>query len=256
MAGVPDELKAEIQKRAQLDVLERNKPEYQYRQSIQALLLRPVVPLATAIETMRGALVDFPLVHEGWELTHLSCPSTGDCIVRFKRLVGSGASLEGFRKAAPLHWKGITASGQDEVTFMLRIEFPQSKLRREGWPTATEFRDRSFAAWQFLEPGGWRADLGTPAIQAVPGALQPKDANALYAMPDAVFAMSVRVSAQPWWYANDDPDSPVRGQTLGEHTVLEGDGQIAAAHCARVHFGRRTSHHDRSRHASATRAGR
>lgn len=221
-----DAHKSEINQRTQLALLERNKPEYQYRQAIQALLQRPVVPVAIAIEAMRNALADFPTVHEGFELTQVSCPSSGDCAVKFKRLAGTGASVEGFRKTAPPQWQGITAVGQDELAFTLRIEFPHSKLQREGWPTAVAFRDRSFAAWQFLEPGGWRADLGSATIQAVPGGLQPKDMNALYAMPDAVFAMPVTIASQPWWYANVDSNSPVRFEALGGNTVIDGDSHV------------------------------
>lgn len=225
-----DSHRAEIQQRTQLEMLERNKPEYQYRQAIQALLQRPVVPLAAAIETTRDAFFDFPLVHAGWELTRISCPASGDCAVQFKRMVGSGASLDEFRRTAAPHWHGIAAAGQEEVSFVVKIEFTPTKLRRETWPKASEFRDRSYASWQFLEPGGWRAEFGNTSIQAVPPAIPPKDFTALHGLHEAVFAMPVTISNQPWWYAKTDPDSPVRHELLGEHTVMEAESQIEITH--------------------------
>jgi hypothetical protein len=221
-----DSHKSEIQRRTKLEILERNKPDYQYRQSVQALLQKPVVPLAGAIEAIRVALADLPLVHAGWELTRIACAPTGDCAVRFKRLLNTGASLDGFRKTAGLHWQGITAAGQDEIAFTLRIRLPQARLRRHYWPASIEFRDRGYASWQFLEPGGWRAEFGPVAIQAVPATVQPKDLNAMYAVPEAVFAMPVVITNQPWWYANPDSDSPVRHELLGDNTVMDGDIEL------------------------------
>ncbi|MBI2770606.1 MAG: hypothetical protein HYX47_13350 [Burkholderiales bacterium] len=222
--------RSDLQQRAQVALLERNKPEAKYREAIQALLQRPVVSLSAAIETMRDALADFPLVHAGWELTRITCPSSGDCSVQFKRLGGSGASLEEFRLNAAPHWRGISASGQDEVTFALKLDFPQSKLRREAWISSIAFRDRCFESWQFLEPGGWRAEVGNAAIQAVPAGTLQKDMASLYGLPDAVYAMPVVITNQAWWYAKADPDSPVRPSMLGESTVMEADGQIELTH--------------------------
>lgn len=226
-----DTHKAEVQRRTQLEILERNKPDYQYRQAIQAFLQKPVVPLADAIESVRAALADFPLIHAGWELNRIACAQTGDCAVRFKRLLNTGTTLDDFRKTAPPHWIGVTAAGQDEIAFTLRIAMPQEKLRRETWPASGTFRERNYASWQFLEPGGWRAEFGSVAIQAIPATVQskePKELNALYALPEAVFAMPLLITNQPWWYANQDVDSPVRAELLGQHTVL--DGEIELVH--------------------------
>jgi len=221
-----DSHKSEVAKKSHLEILERSKPEYQYRQEIQALLQKPVVPLAGAIAAVREAFGDFQLVHAGYEMTRIGCAVTGDCTANFKRLLNTGASIDEFRRTAPPNWIGITAVGQDEIAFTVRIALPQEKLRRESWPPAADFRDRNYANWQFLEPGGWRADLGSVAIQAVPAAIEPKAINALYAVPEAVFAMPLQITAQPWWYANDDVDSPVRGDLLGEHTVMDGDIEL------------------------------
>lgn len=224
-----DSHKSELQRRSQLEILERNKPEYQYRQAIQALMQKPVVPLAGAIANIRAALADFSLVHAGWELNRVVCATTGDCSIRFKRLLNTGATLDDFRNTSPMPCEGATAVGQDEIACTLRIALPQAKLRREAWPPSGVFRERNFASWQFLEPGGWRAEFGSVVIQAVPPTVQskePKELNAIYAMPEAVFAMPLLITNQPWWYANADVDSPVRSDLLGEHTVLDGEIEL------------------------------
>lgn len=221
-----DSHQAEIKRRTQLAALDANKPENLYKQSISALMQRTFVPLPTAIEVMRTSLGDFPLVHAGWELQKINCPVSGECAVRFKRIVGSGATIDGFRQSAPATWIGVAASGQDEVAFMYRLSFPTMKLRRETWPKADEFRDRNYAAWQTLEPAGWKAELSPLAIQALPGNVQPKDVMLLHSHPEAVFAMPVMINQQAWWYANTDPDSPVRADMLGDNTVLDGEIEL------------------------------
>lgn len=217
---------AEIKRRTQLAAMDANKPENLYKQSIFALLQRSFVPLPGAIEAMRVGLAEFPLVHAGWELQKVSCPSTGECSVRFKRIVGSGATIDGFRQSAPATWVGVTASGQDEVAFMYRLAFPSMKLHRESWPKADDFRDRNYAAWQTLEPAGWKAEFSPLAIQALPANIQAKDVMLLHSHPEAVFAMPVAINQQPWWYAGSDPDSPVRVDMLGDHTVLDGEIEL------------------------------
>lgn len=217
---------AEIKRRTQLATLDANKPENLYRQSIQALMLRDFVPLHSAIQVMRQDLGDFPLVHAGWELQRIACPVSGDCAVRFKRMVGSGASLDEFRRTAPPTWLGVASASQDEIAFVVRLEFPTSKLRRESWARADAFRDRNFASWQALEPIGWRAEMSQLAIQALPAKAEPKDLVALHNHPEAVFAMTVAINQQPWWFAGADRDSPVRLDLLGDHTVLDGEIEL------------------------------
>lgn len=222
-------LDAKDRQRAQLAMLERQKPDYLYRQSIERLLQTPVVPLGAAIQLMRDSLGSFPLVHRGWELDRISCPPSGECAVRFVRIVGSGASIEEFRRDAPANWQGIAPVGQNGIGFTVRIQMPTEKLRRDLWPTSTAFRDRNFAAWQFLAPGGWNAELSAMATQALPPGLQAGDMVSLQALPEAVFAMPLAINAQPWWYANEDPDSPLRDELLGPHTVMVGDIELVHA---------------------------
>lgn len=221
-----DQHQAEIKRRTQIAALDANKPENLYKQSIFALMQRTFVPLPSAIQAMRIGLGDFPLVHAGWELQKVNCPASGECAVRFKRIMGSGASIDEFRRTAPATWIGVAASGQDEVAFMYRLSFPTMKLRREAWPKADDFRDRNYAAWQTLEPAGWKAEFSPLAIQALPGNVQPKDVMLLHSHPEAVFAMPVAINQQPWWYAGSDPDSPARSDMLGDHTVLDGEIEL------------------------------
>lgn len=64
------------------------------------------------------------------------------------------------------------------------------------------------------------------AIQALPAKAEPKDLVALHNHPEAVFAMSVAINQQPWWFAGADRDSPVRVDLLGDHTVLDGEIEL------------------------------
>jgi hypothetical protein len=41
--------------------------------------------------------------------------------------------------------------------------------------------------------------------------------------------MPLAINAQPWWYANEDPDSPLREELLGAHTVMVGDIELVHA---------------------------
>lgn len=221
-----DSHQADVRQRLAAQMMLRNQPAVQYQQNVQRLLQAPVVPLAGALRTLRVALADFPLAHAGWDLNRLTCTPTGDCAVRFTRIAGSGASITDFRNTAPPSWLGITAMGQTELVFNLRVPLPSARLSRSTWPTAAQHRERSFAAWQFLEPGGWRAEFAQVSLQAVPADLKPEQVASLNNSPDAIYAMPLTIVSQPWWYLDDDVDSPVTEHMLGDNTAMVGDIDI------------------------------
>lgn len=205
-----------------------NTPQSAHLQHVQRILEAPVVPLAAAIEAVRNGTTDMPLVHAGWELQKLSCAVSGICTVRFKRMAAVGATVANFKEEAPIAWLGITTAGQDEITFNLQLTFPVEKLDRQTWPTAAGFRDQCFTLWQYLAPGGWKAVLDASTHHSMPPGLSASQTAELMASAQAIQAMPITISAQPWWYATADADSPVSAVALGKHTVMTGDIELVS----------------------------
>lgn len=224
-----DAYRENARKLEQQKALMMNSPAVQYSRSVASLLATPVVPLHSAMQSMRAAVRDFPLVFEGWELAKFTCPVTGDCTVRFKRLHNIGATLEDFRARAPSSWTSIVPSGQEELTFNYKVAFESARLERAAWPEMVTMRDRNFNQWQYLEPAGWRAEFGALSLQAVPASLNATEVAALQSHPEAVRAMPVNITNMEWWFVDDDPNSPITHELLGSNTVLSGEIELLHA---------------------------
>lgn len=206
----------------------QNDPQTLYRNAVTQLLQQPVVPLADAVAVMRDALNDFPVEHAGWSLIKVSCtPLSDSCLMTWRRDPLTGVNVDDFRALAPASWEGIGAASITDLAMSYRVNFTKHKLDRTEWPTMAEFRERSMNSWQFLSASGWKAELGSSTIQAAPPGMTPQQLGALSAMPEAVFAAPISIGSQPFWYAKEDPDSPVRASLLGRHTVVQGDIELS-----------------------------
>lgn len=201
-------------------------PQQLYLQSIEQYLQRPIVPLHSAIASVRETLKDFPIEHAGWTLSRVNC-SEGGCTASWVRPEKSGGTIEDFRAAAPAEWGPITATTQLEVAHAIKATMPTRTLDRSLWPVLGTWRDQNVASWQFLAPGGWSADLSATKLRAVPPEIDggPQMAQ-LGGMPEAIRASELTVNRMPLWYADEDPDSPMRQDLLGDQTALLGDIQI------------------------------
>jgi hypothetical protein len=52
------------------------------------------------------------------------------------------------------------------------------------------------------------------------------DEASLGAMPDAIRAVEVGMNGMPFWFADQDPDSPMTEDLLGAQAALDGEIQI------------------------------
>lgn len=213
---------------AQAELEASKTPQVLYQQAIAQYLAKPVVPLADAMAAVRVGLQDFPTVFAGWNLSKVNCNVDG-CTALWLRLGDSGGTLDDFRsEAAAKHgWGPVTAISQTEVAHAIPLVLPTISLARQGWPKMSEWRDLNLARWQFLASGGWRADLTSVKLIAVPPELAggPQEA-ALGAVPEAIRAAEMSITSMPFWYADADPDSPMAVEYIGPQTALLGDIQV------------------------------
>lgn len=220
--------RSELARQQQLLLLRDSAPT-QYRRAIAQLLARPVVPLAGALRAFRDELSAAALYHAGWELHGATCASSGLCTLKYQRLAGIGLAFREFAARPEPGWQNVASSGEDEAVVSIRVQVPTALLQRGSWPGAAQFQARNRSQWQFLEPGGWRATMGSRVIQAVPAGIEAKDVSALSALPEAVFAIPITVASQAWWYLDDDVDSPVQPDFIGEDTVMDGDLEMVVS---------------------------
>lgn len=201
-------------------------PQQLYLLSIEQYLKRPIVPLHSAIAATRAVLNDFPVVHAGWNLSRVNCMQSG-CTVAWVRNDKEAGTIEDFRRTAPQEWGDITPISQVEVAHPLALQMPTRNLERDAWPQLKIWRDENLASWQFLAPGGWSSDLSEPRLRAVPPEIEGgPQMGQIGAMPEAIRAVDLTINRMPLWYAEDDPDSPMRQDLLGDQTALQGDIQI------------------------------
>lgn len=218
---------AESRRLAAQAQLEASKtPQVLYQQAVAHYLAKPIVPLAQAVASMRDGLSDFPVVKAGWELSKINCNIDG-CTALWNRMGAPGGTLQDFRDAAPAEWGTVTAISQTEVAHSVPLKLPTRTLDRTAWPRMDAWRDINVAHWQFLAPGGWKADLAQPRLIAVPPEVAGGPQEALLStVPDAIRAAEVSFTTMPFWYADADPDSPMQSEFLGDQTALIGDIQI------------------------------
>lgn len=206
-----------------------NAPETKYRESISALLGKPVVRVTDGLNAIRSALWDFPVAHAGFELQKVVCSHKGACTATFSRMTATGVTWRDFAQTPSAHWSAETVVPLDIdlVRTSFSVEMPQSTLQRQRWDKEHEVRFRLVEQWQFLAPGGWKAWVSqTAAPQGMPVSFNATDASRAAAMPDAVHALTFSIDKQPWWYAEPDPDSPLSEAALGNDAVLTGDVEI------------------------------
>ena len=223
------QVKLADQQRLARELLDRNSPAAQYERSVEQLLAKPVVPLGEAVQVVREAVASQPLFHAGWELHGVTCAPSGVCSLRYRRIVGTGTTYLDFSAAREPGWQSTAPAGEDESVVTIAVAIPSAKLQRASWPTTDEFLQRNRAQWQFLEPGGWKATLGSRSLQGVPAGIEAKNIPALSSSPSAVFAIPVTIGAQQWWYADNDPDSPMLPELLGSNTVMDGDLELTVS---------------------------
>ncbi|MBQ0916893.1 hypothetical protein KBW71_00315 [Hydrogenophaga aromaticivorans] len=217
----------EVARRLEQERLDAERtPQVLYQQSMAAYLAEPAVSFYGAVALMRDQLATFPLFHEGWSLKRLNCGKAG-CSVLWERFGLSGGTLDDFRSSAPSDWAGIMAVSQTEISHSISLQLPKFALDRQKWPTLSAWRERNVAHWQFIAPAGWTADISEPTLRAVPIELAggPDEAS-LGSMPDAIRAVEVGMNGMPFWFTDQDPDSPMTEDLLGTQAVLDGDIQI------------------------------
>lgn len=217
----------EVARRLEQERLEAERtPQVLYQQSMEAYLAVPAVSLHGAMALVRDQLANFPLFHEGWSLKRLTCGKSG-CSVLWERFGLSGGTLDDFRASAPSEWSGIVAVSQTEIAHGIPLQLPTFALDREKWPALSAWRERNVAHWQFIAPAGWTADIAEPTLRAVPIELAGgPDEAALSSMPNAIRAVEVGMNGMPFWFADQDPSSPMTEDLLGAQAALDGDIQI------------------------------
>lgn len=214
---------------AQAELEASKTPQVLYQQAIAQYLAKPIVPLADAVEAVRDGLKDFPTVNAGWDLSKINCSVDG-CTALWLRMGAPGGTLDDFRAAARADWGPVTAISQTEVAHSIPLKLPTRTLTRQEWPVMADWRDLNLTQWQFLAPGGWKADLTQPKLIAVPPELAggPQEA-VLASVPEAIRAAEVSITTMPLWFADVDPDSPMQTKFIGAQTALLGDIQIDVA---------------------------
>lgn len=194
-------------------------PTVLYAQSVEQWMKRQVHPISASIAAVRERISTLPVYANGWHIESLACQEA-QCVLTWKRQPSSVATLQGFRDNAPMGCKSVVPESLDTLTCSIDIELPQKALDRSTWPAFSEWRDAQISQWQFLSPGGWRAEYAPPAQMAVPAAFSKEQRAAIAGVADAPKGVQVTVNKQSWWYANQDPNSPVSEQRLGQDSEL------------------------------------
>lgn len=201
---------------AEMRLRESQTPQVLYTAEIERWLKRPIATVGPALDALRTALQNFPLFYAGWVVEKMTCQST-QCSVRWVRKDGT---LQEFQASAPSQWRGITPVDQDSLVMSVEVPTTSTHLDRTQWPKASDYRAKLTSQWQFLAPGGWKASMGPVTQQAIPSTFTPEQAKAVNNMPGAPFGMEINVKDQAWWYADQDPNSPVSSNALGESLEL------------------------------------
>ena len=192
-------------------------PAAVYEAEIAKWLTREVHFVGPSIAAVRDALRDMPVQHQGWTFATATC-SVDACTIQWDRKEGN---LEGFKANAPASWQGIAALGQDSLVMTYPIKWPSGKLDQDKWPSQESAQNDLFTRWQSLAAVGWKASLSGPVQQAIPPGFSQEATKEITGIKGAPRGMPLSVSAQAWWFANPDPDSPVSDSNLGEQVELK-----------------------------------
>lgn len=205
--------------------LQAQTPQALYHSAAALYTSTPVVPLASAIDAVRGAMANFPVVHAGWELKTLTCQAKGGCTAHWKRPDADAGTFDDFVALANEGWAGISLVKQDELVHGVALEMPTAQLpTKEAWPSFVDWTNRNVSHWQFLAPGGWKAEIKDPKLQGLPAGVAGTTAEAgLIAHPAAIKAATLAIEKQAWWYADKDAHGPLSADLIGENTTLLGD---------------------------------
>lgn len=201
---------------------EENSPEVLYRQSAQAYMEAPQIPLAGVLSAMHQALGKVPVVMGGWEMKHASCGGDG-CSVRWARISNEGGTLEDFRKRAPKNWSNARWVSQTELESDIPYQVESVRLDRGGWPKFGEWADRLVSNWQDVAAVGWSAAFDLPKQQAIPPELygQKEAMRAVEQHPDAIWSSDIEVKEMPWWMADlSDKAMPLRNALLTDQATI------------------------------------
>lgn len=194
-------------------------PTVLYAQSVDQWMKRQVHPIAGSIAAVRERIASLPVYAEGWRIDTLSCQDS-QCLLTWKRPASSAATLQGFRDHVPMGCQAVTPLDVDSLTCVLDIELPKQPLDRSSWPQFAIWRDAQISLWQFLSPGGWKAEYTGPEQMAVPGNFTKEQRAAVAAVPDSPRGVKLAATKQAWWYANQDPNSPVSESHIGKDSEL------------------------------------
>lgn len=200
-------------------------PLVRYQKEITALLDRPVHPIGASVAAVRDALAGVPTRHLGWSLQAISC--LDGCRLTWGR-GSAGVSLEEFRAQAPVGWTSIEAEGLDLIHTHLHLTLPSSRLSPSpSWRTYAEERDHLISLWQTLSPANWQATMGALQQQVAAPDLTNLPLSSAAPLPVAPQAFEIRIADQPWWWADNDAQSPVSPLHLGAQTALSGPIELS-----------------------------
>lgn len=194
-------------------------PTVLYAQSVEQWMKRKVHPIGGAIATVRERIKALPVYARGWRIESVVCQDT-QCALTWKRPANSAATLQDFREHPPMGCKGVAPENVDAVSCSIDIELPSRGLDRSSWPSFASWRDAQISLWQFLSPGGWKAEYAPPTQMAVPASFSKEQRAAIANAPDSPQGVLVSVTKQAWWYANQDANSPVSDEHLGVGSEL------------------------------------
>lgn len=196
--------------------LKEQTPQVLYANEIARWAVRPINLVSPSVEFLHAQLRSWKFAKAGWILTSVSCLGE-QCTSRWHRDVGT---LDEFRAAAPLEWKLISASGQDDLDVVMEFKLPIAHMDRTLWPKFSAVKDKLVSHWQYLHAVGWRAELGEVKQLAIPVSFTTEQRNAVANFENAPRGVEVKAEAQSWAFAAPDPKGPLQAHNFAEQVEL------------------------------------
>ena len=218
-----DNYESEMEAVQRAKALAMSSPKVQYQKNIDLLLSTPIILAGPAIELVRDRFGSFPVFVAGWQLQSINCLAKS-CDVTWERKQGPFPEFEKAVESGHPDWQGLSLLSMDQLRHTVAIDMPKEKLPLlTTWPKARVYRHESLSHWQYLKPpgfNGWTGSISTAVQEALPAGLQPDQEAELRSFPGAPHSLTMDISNQQWFYASEDPLSPIKN--LGETAALLG----------------------------------